>query len=80
MTDAQWKTLVIYHVGFFGSRNDKGKATFFERAFAFEPEMSSDEIKTYLCCKLPNITSVEYVDEVDRDVMWMREIECIDEE
>ncbi|WP_139843264.1 hypothetical protein [Enterococcus sp. 4E1_DIV0656] len=63
------KNFNIYRVGIY-SVNSYGGAVHLERAFAFEPELTEDEIKKLLYARLGRILSIEYVDEVEHDVIF----------
>ncbi|WP_430596607.1 hypothetical protein [Enterococcus sp. DIV0175] len=40
-----------------------------DRAFAFKPEMTEAEIKKVLSARMGRILSIEYIDEIERDVI-----------
>lgn len=68
MREIKMKNLNVYRVGFY-SENSYGGVVHLERSFAFEPEKNEAEIKKILCARLGRILSVEYVDEIEHDVI-----------
>ncbi|MBO0481389.1 hypothetical protein [Candidatus Enterococcus courvalinii] len=65
----EMKNINVYRVGFCSQRKGGG-LLHLERAFAFEPEMTELEIKTVLLTRMGRILAIEYIDEIERDVIY----------
>ncbi|WP_218657930.1 hypothetical protein [Enterococcus thailandicus] len=69
MGSMEMKNINVYRVGFCSQRKNGGMLHV-ERAFAFEPEMTEAEIKKVLSARMGRILSIEYIDEIERDVIY----------
>lgn len=68
MGSMEMKNINVYRVGVCSQRKNGGMLHV-ERAFGFEPEMTEAEIKKFLFARMGRILSIEYIDEIERDVI-----------
>lgn len=68
MGSMEMKNINVYRVGFCSQRKNGGMLHV-ERVFAFEPGMTEAEIKKVLSARMGRILSIEYIDEIERDVI-----------
>lgn len=65
----EMKNMTVYRVGICSQRRGRGMVQV-ERVFAFEPELTEKEIKSILLSRMGNIISIEYIDEVESEVIY----------
>ncbi|UOO46387.1 hypothetical protein LLW22_04100 [Enterococcus casseliflavus] len=63
------KNINVYRIGFL-SKKGNGELLFIERVFGFNPELTNQEIESILITRMGKITSIEYIDEIESDVMY----------